>query len=87
MDYYQSGSLTQTFKNVYRVSIVKDLDTINIPTLILWGENDTITPLADGKYMHEHIKNSKLFIVSEATHKLPYEKPQEFADAVLSFLE
>lgn len=86
MDYYQAGSLAQTFKNVYKVSIADNLERINNPTLLLWGENDTITPLVDGQYMQAQLKNSKLVVIPNATHKLPYEKPLEFAQAVVRFL-
>lgn len=86
MDYYKAGSLTQTFKNVYKVSVADDLQKINVPTLIIWGEKDTITPLADGEYMHTHINNSKLVVMPDASHKLPYENPKKFTHAVLSFL-
>ncbi len=86
MDYYKAGSLTETFKNVYKVSIVTDLEDITTPTIIVWGENDTFTPLADGKLMHEKIKNSHLIVVSDATHKLPYEEPQAFVKEIKTFL-
>jgi len=87
MDYYKAGNLTQTFKNVYKVSIAEDLYKITVPTTLIWGEKDTFTPLADGKYMQEHISNSKLVVVPNAGHRLPYENPQEFAQALLPFLE
>lgn len=86
MDYYKAGSLRETFKQVHKVSIVYDLPKITTPTLIVWGENDTIIPLTDGKLMHDTIKNSKLIIVKNSTHKLPYENPKAFMEAIDSFL-
>lgn len=86
MDYYKAGSLAQTFKNTYKVSIAGDLEKIHLPTLIVWGEKDTITPLIDGKYMHAHIAKSELVVVPNATHKLPYEEPDEFSRIVLEFI-
>ena len=87
MDYYKAGNLTQTFKNVYKVSIADDLQKISVPTILIWGEKDTFTPLADGEYMQSHIANAKLIVIPEAGHRLPYENPREFARAVLPFLE
>lgn len=87
MDYYKSGSLAKTFQNVYKVSIVDDLEKISVPTYIIWGEKDTITPLADGLLMHQKIHGSKLKIISSATHKLPYESPRIFAEEILTFLK
>lgn len=86
MDYYKAGSLQETFKNVYQVSVAPDLEKIIVPTLIVWAQEDTFTPLADGILMHEKIKNSKLIIIPGASHKLPYEKPKEFAQAICSYL-
>lgn len=86
MDYYKAGTLAETFKNVYQVSIEPDLEKITVPTLIVWAADDTFTPLADGILMHEKIKNSQLIIIPAATHKLPYEKPKEFVQAIYSYL-
>lgn len=86
MDYYKAGNLTQTFKNVYQVSIMDDLPKVSAPTLIVWGEKDMFTPIQDGKIMHEGIKNAKFAIIQDASHKLPYEKPTEFVKEVISFL-
>ncbi len=86
MDYYKAGTLSQTFKNVVHVSITQDLEKIVVPTLIIWGRNDAVTPLADGEYMNKHIVNSKLVIISNMSHKLPYENPAVFAEEVLKFL-
>jgi len=86
MDYYKSGNLKQTFKNVYQVSIVPDLEKITVKTLILWGEIDTFTLLKDGKLMHECIKNSQLVIIHNAGHKFIYENPEKFVKEVLKFI-
>lgn len=87
MDYYKAGNLAQTFKNVYQVSIIPDLTTIKVPTFIIWGEKDTITPVKDAYCMHEKTPQSKLTIIPGATHKLPYESPSIFSKEVLQFLQ
>ncbi len=86
MDYYKAGSLRKTFKKVHKVSIVDALSKITAPTLIVWGGNDTIVPLEDGELMHNTIKNSQLIVIKNATHKLPYNNPKEFVNAINSFL-
>lgn len=87
MDYYKAGNLSNTFKNVYQVSIVDSLSSIHIPTLLVWGGNDRITPLVDGELMHEKIKDSVLVVVDGASHKLPYELAPKFVDIVIKFLQ
>lgn len=86
MDYYKSGNLSATFKNVYQVNIVGDLPKITAPTLITWGERDTFTPISDGYFMKNHIKNAQFAIIQDATHKMPYEKPAQFIQEVIGFL-
>lgn len=86
MDYYKAGKLTQTFKNVYKVSIQEDLEKISVPTLLVWGEKDITIPVKDAKLMHEFIKNSELVIIPNATHRLPYEMPVEFTNEIIKFV-
>jgi pimeloyl-ACP methyl ester carboxylesterase len=86
MDYYKARDLAKTFKNVYRVNVIEDLPKIHVPTLIVWGEDDAFTPLADGKLMHEKIKNSRLITVKDEGHKFPYASPQKFVRKVLPFI-
>lgn len=86
LDYYKAGNLEKTFKNVYQVSILSDLPNITVPTLIVWGQKDSVTPLADGKLFHAKIKGSKLHVVQDIGHRLPYEKPREFEKLVVNFI-
>ncbi len=48
-----------------------DLSNLNVPTLIIYGENDTITPPSIGKYLSEHIKKSKFILIPSEGH-LPF---------------
>jgi pimeloyl-ACP methyl ester carboxylesterase len=86
MDYYKAGSLQETFTNVYKISILNDLDKISVPTQLIWGEMDTFTPVADGSLMHKKIVHSQLIIIPDATHRLPYERPELFAQTISPFI-
>ena len=46
----------------------KSLKKIKVETLIIWGENDNVTPLKDAYLMHKKIKSSGLVIVPNAGH-------------------
>lgn len=85
-DYYKSGSLKKTFRNIYQVSIVNDLPKISVPTLVIWGEMDTFVPVIDAHIMHKIIAKSKMTIWKNAGHKFPYEYPEKFVKEVLEFL-
>lgn len=87
-DYYQAqGVMRETMKKVISEDFTLDLAKIKIPTLIIWGANDKVTPTTHAKILKEKIKGSVLKIVPSATHKLPYEKPEVFSRLVTEFLK
>jgi pimeloyl-ACP methyl ester carboxylesterase len=59
---------------------------ITIPTLVIWGGNDPIVPLDDGKDYAAKIPGAKLIIIPECGHAPSIERPQQFLDAVGPFL-
>lgn len=62
------------------------LNDINMPTLIICGREDEVTPLAQSEFMHTHIKGSVLRIIDNAGHVSNLEHPDEFNKHVLGFL-
>ena len=68
----------------------KDLSTrlsrISVPTLLIWGANDRMIPLAYSKEYTE-IPNSQLTIIDNCGHTPFVEKPTEFNNIVLRFLK
>ena len=46
-----------------RPDSIETLKTINVPTLILTGDEDILTPVADGELMRQHISRRKLFAI------------------------
>lgn len=63
------------------------LEKIAIPTLIICGENDKLTPPLVMKEMHKKIKNSEFVVISEAGHMSPVENPEEVNKAISKFLK
>jgi len=63
------------------------LKDIRVPTLVVCGEEDTITPVSDSEAMHEAIAGSRLVVVRRAGHLSNLEDPVAFNDAIRSFLE
>lgn len=63
-----------------------DLASINVPTLVVVGENDTITPPELSRKMHEHIGGSRLVVIPEAGHLSNLEAPEAFNGALAEFL-
>ena len=63
-----------------------DLTSIDLPTLIVVGENDTLTPPDLSRKMHEHIGGSRLVVIPEAGHLSNLEAPEAFNGALAEFL-
>ena len=59
---------------------------IIVPTLILVGREDAITPVADSEKMHSLIERSRLVVIENAGHVSNLEQTEQFNDALLGFL-
>lgn len=62
------------------------LGAIDIPTLILCGREDEVTPLAQSDFMHQLIEGSIMHVIDNAGHVSNLEQPDEFNQQVLDFL-
>jgi len=74
-----------TRKTVLR-SIVDNLDRITAPTLVVWGEQDGILPVAHAHVAAEAIPNVRLHIFQECGHYVQLEKADAFNALLLEFL-
>ncbi|MDA0244246.1 MAG: alpha/beta hydrolase [Chloroflexi bacterium] len=59
---------------------------IAVPTLIIGGEKDRMTAVAQSQWLHEHIVGSQLVIFPAASHRLTLEQGGEVAAVVSTFL-
>lgn len=69
-----------------RSETCSSLDAIRVPTLIICGREDEVTPLAQSEFMHAHIKGSILKIIDHAGHVSNLEHPDEFNKYLQDFL-
>ena len=58
-----------------------------VPTLIVWGDRDRIIPVSHAHAAHELIEGSTLCIIEGSDHFVPFERPKEFLDALLAFID
>ena len=72
-----------------RPDSVPTLKTISGPTLILIGEEDVLSPVADGELMRQHVSGSQFRVIPKAGHYAVWERPadagkllRQFADSV-----
>ena len=62
------------------------LPNIKVPTLLVWGDMDTATPLADAKIMEELIPDAGLVILKNTGHYSFLEDFYTFSRVIESFL-
>jgi len=63
------------------------LAEIDVPTLLVFGEEDEITPPELARDMHGAIRGSRLAIIPGAGHLPPVEQPDRYADTLQAFLK
>jgi pimeloyl-ACP methyl ester carboxylesterase len=85
-DYLNTGKLKETFLKIISEDLSMTAKNVTIPALLIWGVNDTETPLADGKKLSQLISGSKLKVISGAGHFVHKEKSQEVSKLVQEFL-
>lgn len=69
-----------------RINSIPALSTINIPTQLIFGEEDRLTPLNCATTMKEKIRNSELAIIRGAGHLSNIENQQDFNATLKKFL-
>jgi len=67
--------------------VEQDLNRISAPTLIIWGAEDELIPLAAGRKMNSLIKDSKLVTFDKCGHVPQEELPERVLDDMTKFME
>lgn len=73
-------------KSAIRNNLGEELNQIKQPTLLIWGENDTITPPFVGQEFNKLIPNSELHMIDKCGHAPMMEQPQQFNEILSEFL-
>lgn len=74
-------------KSAIRHNMSKDLPSMNTPTCIIWGENDTVTPPSVAKEFHDLLPDSDLYWIPECGHAPMMEHPEDFNRILAGWLE
>jgi len=81
----------RVFKEVLRALLedgsAAELDAIEAPTLLLWGERDAISTRSDQEELAASIAGSRLMVYAGAGHSPHWEEPARFASDVAAFIE
>ncbi len=62
--------------------VMDEVEKIDVPTLLVVGEDDVMTPLKYSEYLHDKIPNSELVVVPNAGHSVMLEQPTAVNTAI-----
>ncbi len=70
-----------------RPDSIETLKTINVPTLLVTGDEDILTGVNEAELMRQHIAGSHLRLIAKAGHYSPWEQPAEAGKLLRQFLD
>lgn len=74
-------------KSAIRNNLGEELNQIKLPTLLIWGNNDTVTPPFVAREFNKLIPNSELYFIDKCGHAPMMEVPDEFNSILHKFLK
>lgn len=70
-----------------RPDSVETLKAINVPTLLITGDEDSATGVPEAELMRQHIAGSQMRVIAKAGHYSPWEQPEEVSKLLRQFLD
>jgi pimeloyl-ACP methyl ester carboxylesterase len=80
-------NIVQIAKSAQRTNMAKEITAIKVPTCLIWGLNDTITPPQVGYEFNKLISNSELHFIDKCCHAPMMEQPEAFNKIMKKYLE
>ena len=77
----------ETLKNLLTEDFSTELVRITVPTLVIWGEQDTLLPREDEETLTSLIARSRLIVYPGAGHVFYWEEPDRVAADLVAFIE
>ncbi len=75
-----------TARSALMHNLTEELANIHVPVLLVWGREDTITPLFVGEKFKELLPNAQLFVLDNCGHAPMMELPAAFNKVLIQFL-
>jgi len=85
-DYINAGPLKDTFLKIINEDLTHYATKITTPSILIWGINDTETPVTDGRKLSTLIKNSSFHIVENSGHFVHVQKTEEIIELIKKFI-
>jgi pimeloyl-ACP methyl ester carboxylesterase len=70
-----------------RPDSVSTLKTINVPVMIITGDEDNMTGVPEAELMKQNIRGSQMKVMAKAGHYSPWEQPEQTGKALRNFLD
>lgn len=85
---YRNASpvMRQTLVQLINEDLQEFLPNLNVPTLLIWGANDTATPISDGEIMEKLIPNAGLIKIENCSHYVFLERAAYVNKIISTFL-
>lgn len=68
------------------VRVPRDLGQLRAPALVIWGEDDQLVPLADGRRLAADVPGARFEVIADAGHTPHIERPAEVGPMIQAFL-
>ncbi|HSX47054.1 MAG TPA: alpha/beta hydrolase [Patescibacteria group bacterium] len=87
-DYYRaSEDMKQTMKNMLAADKQLDVSSIAVPVQLIWGADDTATPIADAKKLQARLAHATLDVIPGTGHSPHATHPSEVAAIIMKALK
>ncbi|KRD12268.1 hypothetical protein ASE41_29055 [Streptomyces sp. Root264] len=86
------GSLYAVFDTLQHLPVAgrddlfRQTGALGIPTLLLWGDQDEVTPMAHLETARDLLKPQRHLVIPECGHMAPFERPRDVADQIVPFV-
>lgn len=80
------SALTRMIRHREADLSAKDLQQIQTPCLLIWGEHDRVVPLSIGQRLQQDLNQAELVVLKETGHLVPEEKPEIVHQHIKNFL-
>ncbi|KKT16820.1 MAG: hypothetical protein UV98_C0021G0003 [Parcubacteria group bacterium GW2011_GWB1_43_6] len=81
------GVMKETYLKVIGEDISDIFSKVSVPTMLVWGKNDGITPLRHAYFINKSISGSKLEIISGVGHNPHREAPETLVEKIVDFIK
>jgi pimeloyl-ACP methyl ester carboxylesterase len=88
-DYLRAGPrmVLNASRQIVALEAAEVVAAVRVPTLVIWGENDDLVPLTLGRRLHASLAGARLHVLPGTNHFCMFEKPHEFNQVLLTFLQ